>query len=99
MYVRGATITFDVVFKDENGADTLATNPILRVAYRKDRQIVSEEMDMERVGTTNTYSVAWDSANAEPGEVFWHARGDADVGTIASENSFTLVANKANPSQ
>lgn len=96
-YVRGSTITFDVVFKDKNGADTLATNPVLRLAYRKDRRTVTESLTLAQVGATNTYSVGWDSSNAEPGEIFWHARADADEGTIADENSIVLFGNKANP--
>lgn len=97
MFVRGSTVVFTVTFKDEEGNEVLASNAYVRVAYRKNREILYETANLSQVGETNSYSASWNSSNAEPGEIFWHARGEGDLGTIAGENSFVLVGNRANP--
>lgn len=98
MYTRGSTIVFNVKFYDESGAETLGTGPILRVSYVKNRATVTETFDLERVGSTNTYTTSWDSSNAVAGEVFWYAEASANVGVVAGQDSFVLEANRANPS-
>jgi hypothetical protein len=96
-FVRGSSIVFNVVFKDEDGEETLTTNASVYFSFRRDRENVSESVSLDQVGNTFVYTATWNSANAEPGEVFWHARGDGELGTIAAENSFVLTGNRANP--
>jgi hypothetical protein len=96
-FVRGATVIFNVTFLDEAGANTYAQNTFITVAYRKERAIVRETLDLDQIGNTYVYTASWNSSNAEPGEIQWHARGDGEFGRIAIENEFTLIGNRANP--
>lgn len=94
-FIRGNDLTFKVAFLDIDGVVTSPSSATLRVHYKVNGASVFAELPMI-ADADSLFSAVWDSSPADPGCIEWHARSSDGC---ADEGSFTLLANKANPSQ
>jgi hypothetical protein len=88
--IRGATVHFAVVFRDENEKPATVDGATLYVSVGG----ITETIEM--VLHDKTWRADWDSS-AAVGNVFWHVRSSGDEPTSADEGEFVVVANAANP--
>lgn len=93
--VRGAAVYFDVVFKDEDGVPVNPTAAKLRIVYQVQKVATPVEINLIDAGSS-TWAAIWDSSVADAGPVAWWAQS-GDPPKSATQGSFTLQANAANP--
>lgn len=94
--VRGAAVYFNVVFKDEAGVTVNPTAAKLRIVYQVAKVSTPVEINLIDAGSGN-WAAIWDSSVADAGSVAWWAQS-GDPPKSATQGSFTLQANAANPS-
>jgi len=94
--IRGRKVLFSTTFTNPDGS-TLNPNSTggatLYIIFNKLEVQQKLKVAMATADSGVTWTYTWDTAQADAGTVYWHARcsGDAD------EDSFTIVANIANP--
>lgn len=93
--VRGASVYFDVVFKDEAGNAVNPSAAKLRIVYKVQRTLTTAEINLTDA-TGGHWIAAWDSSPADAGKVSWWAQS-GDPPKSATQGEFMLWTNEANP--
>jgi hypothetical protein len=101
VFVRGSTVFFDIVFKDENGSTINPSGATLTISYPKKAGggRASTELAMTAGGGFEDGwgpADGWDSRNAGQGAVYAHARTDGNPPVSSEDFEFQLEANPAN---
>lgn len=91
---RGNIVYFNnIQFRDADKDVTVPDAAYLRVRYLQQGDEKFYEVALTESG--GLWSGQWDSTNADPGVVFWHARATSPT-AFAIEGRFRLRANPAN---
>lgn len=90
---RGNTVFFTFTFYDENGSVAVCQTAALQLTYPGRSDYVTEEIDLSASGST--WTGEWDSSNAGPGWVQYHAHAYASGTQFAEEGRFRVRGNRA----
>lgn len=90
---RGASVHFEIQFKDAGGVTVTPTSAKLRIRYKHKRTVVIAELDLVDAGGGN-WAAEWASDPADPGQVHWWAQS-GDPPKSALQGEITVVANEA----
>jgi len=96
-FTRGDTIFIRLQFLDKDRNPTSPVSVSLYITYKRNGQKETDVLTM--IGEdSGVFKAAWNSAHADPGYVYWHARTQGDF-PQAKDGQFVLTANPANPKE
>ena len=93
--VRGQTAYVTVVFTDKDGATVSPASASLYVSYCVSG-VATTSSAISMSSETDGWVGSWDTSVADPGIIYWWAQS-SDSPKSATEGSFILEANSANP--
>lgn len=94
---RGATVHFDAIFTDANGAPATPATVELSINYFDGTKRTEQPVAMTFDVFTNSWVYDWDSSISQPCDVNWSIKSDpATPPVYVCDGCFPLSANIAN---